>query len=899
MKDAKQRAKSDTVVPSGRGTYAKQACSHCRKRKSKCDGRAPVCGPCEKAGRASECTWGKETAKKARTQQHFESLENYIRALEAKVKDLQADLEYCRKQHGGPPNAHSPSDSLEVAAASIVPRQDSSEPEVSSDNEGGGSTSGESGIENLISPTRHLVLQDTDLEYHGPTSVWRLGAQRASPAASDAKKSTSPEPPNSSTSSTYFDWSRYLPPEVPLSRQEHDRLLEILCKFNMCWGLRIIPELFLRDMHRALSVPPTPQPPRSAHYSPMLHNAALALACSYSDDPVLKDIRSRRLFATRAKKYIEGECQKPTIALVTALGTLALFHSVCGEQSLGYLYFGMAGRMSQSLGLKIDCSPWVKQGLITQEDMLDRNWSYWTIFNQDILWSLYVGRECCVTPHPKDAQFPVPFVGSEVDTAPWYWAPSKLPPQPSNVVKCFEATCDLMVIARRIFDFVWVSLWISGVFPQTINVLLSNGLGPGSKRESTLQTVSELDIQLNNWKDSLPPDVDLTAASRPSALPHRLMLHLAYWWLLLLLHRPFYRRAKSGSTGPDIDHVKLRNRASDNIMLLLGIWNEKYSLRYVPITLMQVAYCAGTAFVLSAVQATSGPRLGRVALSSALTQAEQCIRYLLISGQSFECANHVASILSNLLHDQLRPRLLMRTLEPKDLVTSGPGQDREHGEHPPYSPSSEGGLTAVTAEGADCFSLATTISSLDALRNQCRNTAAAHSYSPDWNPQEGFPLPGLVQPQPPSASSSGAVGTNAGYNNGQFQLDFSQLSRIPEDVEMEWGGIGVGMDLGIMGGQPLSNRPYMAFDIPELSAAVRVGPDATFADVDAPPFDPQMLRQSAPSTAPARTPQSAATALAQGMQLDFNQDELAVMDQLMHQQMRQNLAFQSTRYHGM
>ena len=76
MKDGKQRAKPEALIPSGRGTYAKQACSHCRKRyaypsfsspscdlfnlrypayrKSKCDGRAPVCGPCEKAGRASE-----------------------------------------------------------------------------------------------------------------------------------------------------------------------------------------------------------------------------------------------------------------------------------------------------------------------------------------------------------------------------------------------------------------------------------------------------------------------------------------------------------------------------------------------------------------------------------------------------------------------------------------------------------------------------------------------------------------------------------------------------------------------------------------------------------------------------------------------------------------------------
>ncbi|KAI0757973.1 hypothetical protein C8Q74DRAFT_290617 [Fomes fomentarius] len=158
MKDGKQRVKPDTGAPSGRGTYAKQACSHCRKRKSKCDGRAPVCGPCEKAGRAAECTWGKETAKKARTQQHFESLENYIRALEAKVKDLQADLEHCRQNHGGPSPAAS-SDAGLHASTSLLPRRESSEPEIPTDDEGHTTTTSDSDIEHLISPTRHLLVR--------------------------------------------------------------------------------------------------------------------------------------------------------------------------------------------------------------------------------------------------------------------------------------------------------------------------------------------------------------------------------------------------------------------------------------------------------------------------------------------------------------------------------------------------------------------------------------------------------------------------------------------------------------------------------------------------------------------------------------------------------------------
>lgn len=180
-------------------------------RKSKCDGRTPVCGPCEKAGRATEvrsalspppfvlivcspsswvslllptppikcsftrtadiheylpsltlaalqCTWGKETAKKARTQQHFESLENYIRALEAKVKDLQADLEYCRRNHGGlPPSGSSDatgSTSGPVVSDDAIRASGSDE----ANNDDGGSSNNESDIDHLISPTRHLVV---------------------------------------------------------------------------------------------------------------------------------------------------------------------------------------------------------------------------------------------------------------------------------------------------------------------------------------------------------------------------------------------------------------------------------------------------------------------------------------------------------------------------------------------------------------------------------------------------------------------------------------------------------------------------------------------------------------------------------------------------------------------
>ncbi|OBZ70244.1 Nitrogen assimilation transcription factor nit-4 [Grifola frondosa] len=697
---------------------------------------------------------GKETAKKARTQQHFESLENYIRALESKVKDLQAEVEECRRSHGSAFGTGSTSTGVAGPSSFMLPQMASSSKmergEDTMATEDTGSSNNESDIDHLISPTRHLVLQETDLELYGPTSIFRLAPERSSPSVGEMQQDNS-EPP----SSTYFDWARHLPPEVPLSRAEHDRILDILFKFFTSWGLRLVPELFLRDMHRTLSIPPNQPPPKTAHYSPMLHNAALALATAFSDDPLIRDVRYRELFARKAKSYIEAECQRPSISLVSALSTIASFHSTQGEQSLGYLYFGMSGRMSQALGLSIDCSPWVKSGLITHADMLDRNWAYWATFSQDICWSLYVGRDCCVAPPKATRPIPVPFVGSEIDQLPWYWAPCKMAAQPSYVVRTFDVSCDLMLIARRIMDFV-------------------NGLGPGFRREGVLQL------------DALTPEVDLTAASRPNALPHRLMLHLVYWWLFLLLHRPFYRRSKSSSAGQDIDHVKLCNRASDNIMLLLGIWQEKYSLRYLPITLVQVIFCAGTSFVLSAVQATSGPRLGRVALSSALSQAEQCIRYLLICGKSFECANRVATILSNVLQEQLKPRLLLRTLDSGSNIML----PSVHGSTTSGTSGSETGdseYLQYPAPRSPTDSLSATLTSLDSLRERCRPPA-----SPEWSPRDSFAL-AMAAPAGPHSQNPGQTQVPNVYG-----AETGGYPERPQDIEMDFS-LG-GMDLGIVGG---------------------------------------------------------------------------------------------------
>lgn len=123
------------------------------------------------------------------------------------------------------------------------------------------------------------------------------------------------------------------------------RVLDLVFKFFTSWCLRVVPTLFLRDMYRALSVPKNQPVPHQPHYSPMLHNAILALGTGFSDDPAIRNLKSRTYFLEKAKSYIEEECSKPRLCVVQALSLIGGFHSSQGDQTLGYVFFGDHDRL--------------------------------------------------------------------------------------------------------------------------------------------------------------------------------------------------------------------------------------------------------------------------------------------------------------------------------------------------------------------------------------------------------------------------------------------------------------------------------------------------------------------------------------------------------------------------
>ncbi len=119
--------------------------------------------------------------------------------------------------------------------------------------------------------------------------------------------------------------------------------------------MRIIPDLFLRDMCRVLSAPRSQVPPKVTHYSPMLHNSLVALALAFSDDPRFRDLQARKYFVDSAKSYMEAESQQPNISVVQALSFLGSFYGSQGDQGLGFLYFGQFIRSSKALSFAELC----------------------------------------------------------------------------------------------------------------------------------------------------------------------------------------------------------------------------------------------------------------------------------------------------------------------------------------------------------------------------------------------------------------------------------------------------------------------------------------------------------------------------------------------------------------
>lgn len=95
----------------------------------------------------------------------------------------------------------------------------------------------------------------------------------------------------------------------------------------------------------------------------------------------------------------------------------------------------------------------------------------------------------------------------------------------------------------------------------------------------------------------------------------------------------------------------------------LATWRSLYSLRYCPVTLVQTVFSAGTVYLLTAMQATSGIRIAWKEMNHAKTQLDRIMDYLQDIGASWQCSTNIAGILKDLIQDQPRLFLNEKTID--------------------------------------------------------------------------------------------------------------------------------------------------------------------------------------------------------------------------------------------
>ncbi|KAF2097819.1 putative nitrogen assimilation transcription factor nit-4 [Rhizodiscina lignyota] len=128
-------------------------------------------------------------------------------------------------------------------------------------------------------------------------------------------------------------------------------------------------------------------------YSETLNNAICAVGASLNTGVKLSVPEpADEFFSARAKALLEIEMDSPSIATVQALVIMSATEAACTRDARGWLYCGMAVRLSGDLGLHLDVSEQVSKGIFSQRDLEARRTTYWGVYIHESMWSLYLGR---------------------------------------------------------------------------------------------------------------------------------------------------------------------------------------------------------------------------------------------------------------------------------------------------------------------------------------------------------------------------------------------------------------------------------------------------------------------------------------------------------------------------
>ncbi|KAK8039140.1 hypothetical protein PG993_007551 [Apiospora rasikravindrae] len=344
--------------------------------------------------------------------------------------------------------------------------------------------------------------------------------------------------------------------------------------YHMC----VYREFFLRDYDTGAG----------RYYSEVLLFAICAIGALATGNPSMASVS--KAFSSQAETMVYASLEKPDLTLLQALILLS-YHAIGhGKASKGWLFLGIALRITHEMGLHLDPNNWSSDD--PSEEKIDREILrrvYWAAFCSDKQISMYFGRPPALYPHESDVRntIRIPYPDDWQGLLDTY------------IAKNISATAYEDGIALSGSFIYRVELY---KIVHTMITDLFENRRHNADSAVLAATAQRIHVQLNKWLATLPSKLYWNQWSNGQVQPFVLHLHMVFHTAMIILHRPprhlYGRPGMSQSEDVEICYESLQA-----IIRLLRSYSRYYKSSALPLDFVHtLSVAAGTVLMRKSLE---------------------------------------------------------------------------------------------------------------------------------------------------------------------------------------------------------------------------------------------------------------------------------------------------------
>lgn len=357
-------------------------------------------------------------------------------------------------------------------------------------------------------------------------------------------------------------------PRDQICRELMANFFQNVYQYNMC----IYREYFLRDYDSG----------GGPYYSDALMYAICAMGAIISPSLSTRQLASE--LARTAGSMVFNSLDLPDLTILQSLVVLGHFEIGQGRSSKGWLFCGMACRLTHEMGLHLDPSQWTSNKSESSVDREILRRVYWAVFIADKQLSLYFGRPPALYPHGADVRntIRIPYPPSWESLLDSYVSKG-------TSVAAFEDG------VAMIGSFVH-QVELAKIFHDMIVDVFEN-----RRRESdataAIAKAQNIHDSLMKWLALLPQKLQWNQWSFGQSPHYVLHLHMLFHTALIILHRPPRQHlddeAVIKSEGVEVCHQSLLA-----ILRLISSYGRYYRFESLPLDFVHTLSAAAEVIMM-------------------------------------------------------------------------------------------------------------------------------------------------------------------------------------------------------------------------------------------------------------------------------------------------------------